>query len=286
MKLFFVESLSGVIGWSLAAPLFSVNLVLLTALIEKSVAPLRRLFTAGGLVGVGEQALRVQRWGLWMAPVIYSFLRLSPEPTWYDQDGAVRSVDRRAARADPRSGRLPPLEPRRLPRPARVRLAARPDLVRSHGPARRDARESLLRRRRRARRTAARFVGHRLAGTRDSGGHPALRHLGAPADPLLHSARRRLGLRLGRAPRRCARRDGPLSAPVSSVLLGYSLRSSRSALAVAIVLGREAIAAARGDGSIRLVTRTWRAPTRAISSSPMAPTRSSSRATVSASAAS
>ena len=34
----------------------------------------------------------MQRWGLWMAPVIYSFLRLSPEPTWYNQDGAVRSV--------------------------------------------------------------------------------------------------------------------------------------------------------------------------------------------------
>ena len=92
VKLFFVESLSGVIGWSLAAPLFSFNLVLLTALLERSAAPLRRLFTAGGMVGVGEQALRVQRWGLWMAPVIYSFLRLSPDPTWYDQDGAVRSV--------------------------------------------------------------------------------------------------------------------------------------------------------------------------------------------------
>ena len=92
VKLFFVESLSGVIGWSLAAPLFSVNLVLLTALLEKSAAPLRGFFTAGGLVGLGEQALKVQRWGLWMAPVIYSFLRLSPEPTWYDQDGAVRST--------------------------------------------------------------------------------------------------------------------------------------------------------------------------------------------------
>ena len=92
VKLFFVESLSGVIGWSLAAPLFSVNLVLLTALLQRSAAPLRNLFTAGGLVGVGEQALRVQRWGLWMAPVIYRFLRLSPDPTWYDQDGAVRSV--------------------------------------------------------------------------------------------------------------------------------------------------------------------------------------------------
>ncbi|HEY8155758.1 MAG TPA: glycosyl transferase family 36 [Myxococcota bacterium] len=92
VKLFFMESLSGVIGWSLAAPLFSFNLVLLTALLQRSAAPLRRLFTAEGLAGVGEQALRVQRWGLWMAPVIYSFLRLSPDPTWYDQDGAVRSV--------------------------------------------------------------------------------------------------------------------------------------------------------------------------------------------------
>lgn len=92
VKLFFLESLSGVIGWSLAAPLFSFNLVLLTALLQRSAAPLRSLFTAGGLVGVGEQALRVQRWGLWMAPVIYSFLRLSPDPTWYDQDGAVRSA--------------------------------------------------------------------------------------------------------------------------------------------------------------------------------------------------
>ena len=92
VKLFFVESLSGVISWSIAAPLFSLNLVMLTAIFEKSVAPLRRLLSAGGFVGIGEQAVRVQRWGLWMAPIIYSFLRLSPEPTWYDQDGAVRSV--------------------------------------------------------------------------------------------------------------------------------------------------------------------------------------------------
>ena len=32
------------------------------------------------------------RWGLWMAPVIYSFLRMAPDPTWYNQDGAVRTV--------------------------------------------------------------------------------------------------------------------------------------------------------------------------------------------------
>ena len=35
--------------------------------------------------------MRVLRWGLWMAPVINSFLRQSPDPSWYNQDGAVRT---------------------------------------------------------------------------------------------------------------------------------------------------------------------------------------------------
>ena len=38
-----------------------------------------------------EQGVRVLRWGLWMAPVINSFLRQSPDPTWYNQDGAIRT---------------------------------------------------------------------------------------------------------------------------------------------------------------------------------------------------
>ena len=92
VKLLYAESLSGVINWSLAAPLFSINLVLLTALFEKSTAPLRELLSPQGVARLVEQAVRVLRWGLWMAPVIYSFLRLAPDPTWYNQDGAVRTV--------------------------------------------------------------------------------------------------------------------------------------------------------------------------------------------------
>ncbi len=80
VNLLFCETLSGVINWSVAAPLFSVNLVLLNALLKRSTAPLRHLFTRGGLVEVAEQAFRVQRWGLWMAPIIYSFLRMAPDP--------------------------------------------------------------------------------------------------------------------------------------------------------------------------------------------------------------
>ncbi len=92
VRLFYAEAVSGVINWSLAAPLFSVNLVLLTALLRRSTKPLRDLFTRAGAVGLVEQAIRVLRWGLWMAPVIYSFLRMSPDPAWYNQDGAFRTL--------------------------------------------------------------------------------------------------------------------------------------------------------------------------------------------------
>ena len=79
------------------------------------------------------------RWGLWMAPVINSFLRQSPDPTWYNQDGAVRTSGGDRRRHRPAQCRFPRLQPRHLPRPARLRLAARADLVRSYGPARGDA---------------------------------------------------------------------------------------------------------------------------------------------------
>ena len=92
VRLLYNESLSGVINWSLAAPLFSINLVLLTALLQWSLGPVRNLLSVAGLVGLVEQAIRVLRWGLWMAPVIYSFLRMAPDPTWYNQDGAVRTA--------------------------------------------------------------------------------------------------------------------------------------------------------------------------------------------------
>ncbi len=92
VRLLFSESVSGVINWSLAAPLFSVNLVLLTALFERRLDPIRRLVTAEGLAGLVEQAIRVLRWGLWMAPIIYTFLKLAPDPTWYNQDGAIRTA--------------------------------------------------------------------------------------------------------------------------------------------------------------------------------------------------
>jgi len=74
-RLFFAESLSGVINWSIAAPLFSINYVLLAALLERNLRPIKGLFSSTGLEGLLEQAVRVMRWGLWMAPVINSFLR-------------------------------------------------------------------------------------------------------------------------------------------------------------------------------------------------------------------
>ena len=92
VKLFYAQSLSGVVQWAIAAPLFSLNLVLLTALIERRLRPIRATFSRAGLAEVGAQTVRVLRWGLWMAPIIASFLRMAPDPAWYNQDGAVRSV--------------------------------------------------------------------------------------------------------------------------------------------------------------------------------------------------
>ncbi len=92
VKLFYDESLSGVINWSIAAPLFSINYFVLAALIDRSLSPLKQLISPKGFESLVEQAVRVLRWGLWMAPIINSFLRQSPDPSWYNQDGAVRTV--------------------------------------------------------------------------------------------------------------------------------------------------------------------------------------------------
>ncbi len=92
VKLFFDESLSGVINWAIAAPLFSINYFALAALIDRSLTPLKQLISPKGFEGLVEQAVRVLRWGLWMAPIINSFLRQSPDPSWYNQDGLARTV--------------------------------------------------------------------------------------------------------------------------------------------------------------------------------------------------
>ena len=91
VRVFYDELLSGVIQWVFAAPLFSINLFFLTALMQRSLKPLRQLASFEGLDLLIENAVRVLRWGLWMAPVIYSFLKASPDPTWYNQDGLVRT---------------------------------------------------------------------------------------------------------------------------------------------------------------------------------------------------
>src|SRR5208283_640628 len=92
VRLFWAESVAGVINWSLAAPLFSINYVLLDAALQRSLRPIRTLVSPSGVEGLVAQGVRVLRWGLWMAPIINSFLRQSQDPSWYNQDGAVRSA--------------------------------------------------------------------------------------------------------------------------------------------------------------------------------------------------
>jgi len=91
-SLLFAEALAGVISWSIPAWLFAINRTVMTAYFRKETAPIKALFTKDGLVDVVSNMIGVLRWGLWMSPIINSFLRPMGEPTWYNQDGAVRTL--------------------------------------------------------------------------------------------------------------------------------------------------------------------------------------------------
>ena len=120
VRLFWTELVAGVINWSLAAPLFSINYVLLDAALRRSLRPIKTLLSPAGVEGLVEQGVRVLRWGLWMAPVINSFLRQSPDPTWYNQDGAIRTGVAIGANVDSDSGGFPPVQPGHVHRPSRL----------------------------------------------------------------------------------------------------------------------------------------------------------------------
>ncbi|APW64256.1 GH94 family glycosyltransferase (phosphorylase) (plasmid) [Paludisphaera borealis] len=92
VDLLFAEALAGAISWSTAAWLFALNRTFMTACFESQSAPVRLMFTKAGMIQLTENMIQVMRWGLWMSPIINSFLRPMGEPTWYNQDGAVRTV--------------------------------------------------------------------------------------------------------------------------------------------------------------------------------------------------
>jgi cyclic beta-1,2-glucan synthetase len=91
-SLLLMEALAGVISWSTASWLFAINRTFMRAYFWKDATQIRSLFTSEGMVQLGENMIQVLRWGLWMSPIINSFLRPMAEPTWYNQDGAIRTV--------------------------------------------------------------------------------------------------------------------------------------------------------------------------------------------------
>lgn len=92
VKLLFSESLMGVLSWAIPAWLFAINGTFMSAFFRKDRAPVSGLFTGLGLLQLGQSTIQVFRWGLWMAPIIFTFLRPMADPTWYNQDGAVRTL--------------------------------------------------------------------------------------------------------------------------------------------------------------------------------------------------
>jgi cyclic beta-1,2-glucan synthetase len=91
-SLLFAEALAGVISWSIPSWLFAINRTLMAAYFDKDAAQIKGLFSGAGLVQLVENMIGVLRWGLWMSPIINSFLRPMGEPTWYNQDGAIRTA--------------------------------------------------------------------------------------------------------------------------------------------------------------------------------------------------
>ncbi len=92
VSLLFKEALAGVISFSIPSWLFAINRAFMAAYFRKEAGPITSLATREGLVGLTESMIQVLRWGLWMSPIINSFLRPVGEPTWYNQDGAIRTI--------------------------------------------------------------------------------------------------------------------------------------------------------------------------------------------------
>src|SRR5262249_39190968 len=92
VSLLFAESLAGVISWSIPAWLFALNRTFLAAYFQEETSPIAGLFSRDGLARLMENMLAVLRWGLWMSPIINSFLRPVGEATWFNQDGAIRTL--------------------------------------------------------------------------------------------------------------------------------------------------------------------------------------------------
>jgi len=92
VKLLFNEALLGVIAWAIAAWLFAINRAFVAAFFQREVAPIRRLLSKEGFAELIEHMIFVLRWGLWMSPIIMTFLRKMAVPTWYNQDGAIRTI--------------------------------------------------------------------------------------------------------------------------------------------------------------------------------------------------
>ncbi|MCU0857629.1 MAG: hypothetical protein MUC65_04410 [Pontiellaceae bacterium] len=90
-KILFNEALMGVIGWGIAAPLFAINKAFLSALLNRDVSLIKRIATRSGVIELADGTVYVLRWGLWMAPLIFTFLRPMAEAAWYNQDGLLRT---------------------------------------------------------------------------------------------------------------------------------------------------------------------------------------------------
>ena len=195
------------------------------------------------------------RWGLWMAPIINSFLRQSPEPDWFNQDGAVRSLVAIGADVGMSHDRFADFSLTMFMGLLAydwlriliwfdhmgLRVATLVNLSFVGGDRLDEA--------------AGRFLGHGARTRAIPERHPPFRHLGAAAHSLLHPARRQLGQGVDRRRslwRAAARR--PARSKTLAVAYGVA--------GVAAALGALVLAARLRDRRSQADARRWRCPAR------------------------
>jgi cyclic beta-1,2-glucan synthetase len=144
VNLLFNEALAGVISFSIPSWLFAINRAFMAAYFQKEAGPITSLATREGLVGLTQNMIQVLRWGLWMSPIINSFLRPVGEPTWYNQDGAIRTIIAIVQNLRLTREAFGEWSPRGLHLAACVRCSSNSHLARSLRTSRRDAGEPEL----------------------------------------------------------------------------------------------------------------------------------------------
>ena len=119
--------------WAIPAWLFALNRTFMAAFFQRESTPIRMLFSRDGMVQLSENMIQVLRWGLWMSPIINSFLRPHGRAHLVQPRRGRAYVARDRRRPNHVARGLSSLEHAGFHISLGLRLDPHPDLAGSHG---------------------------------------------------------------------------------------------------------------------------------------------------------